>query len=227
VIPRLVQSVIAGADVAVESYTLLIVDDDESILSLLHDLLACDRRYHIAAANDPRAAWKLLQDKPFDLLITDYRMPDMTGLELIRGARRMHPDLIGILVTGFGWPDVAVEAAEAGAHDLILKPLTVGEVRVRVRNACERIRLIRENRRCQRELEQAMRAGARDAQQTTVSEAITGIGLFPSNPSPVLKGSRREEQILDQLERLGRLYQTGLLTKEEFVLSKSKLLGRT
>lgn len=210
-----------------ESYALLIVDDDESILLLLHDVLACDQRYRIAAANDPRAAWKLLQDKPFDLLITDYRMPDMTGLELIRGARRMHPDLIGILVTGFGWPDVAVEAAEAGAYDLILKPLTIGEVRVRVRNACERIGLIRENRRCQRELEQAMRGGARDAQQTAVSSTITGIGLFPPNPSPVLKGPRREEQILVQLERLGKLYQTGLLTKEEFVLSKGKLLGRT
>ncbi len=154
-------------------------------------------------------------------------MPQITGLDLIREARRLHPGLIGILVTGFAWPDAATEVTEAGAYDLMLKPLNMGEVRVRIRNACERIRLIRDNRRYQREREQAMPEVARGAQVMRSAEPMTEIGLFPPHPSPPARGLRKEDQVLDQLERLGRLYQMGLLTKEEFVLSKSKLFSRT
>lgn len=209
-----------------DSYSLLIVDDDESILSLLHDLLTYEERYRITVAADPRAAMDVLRRGPFDLIITDYRMPAMTGLDLIREARCLYPDMIGILVTGLAWPDAADEAGKAGAYDLIPKPLNMAEVRVTVRNACERIRLIRENRRCQRELERMMCVAARDDQPILPSEAIVEMGLFPPSPSPVVARMRKGEQMPDQLEKLGRLYQAGLLTKEEFDLSKKKLIGR-
>lgn len=210
-----------------EPYSLLIVDDDELIMSLLRDLLAREERYRIATTPDPREALTLLRAGPFDLLITDYRMPEMTGLDLIREARRLHRDLIGILITGFAWPDAAAEATEAGAYDLMLKPLNIGEVRVTVRNACERIRLVRDNRRYQSELEQARAEGARGAEAEGLSAPIAEIGLFPPTPAPAGKGPKKEEQVLDQLERLGKLYQMGLLTKDEFILRKARLLSRT
>lgn len=210
-----------------EPYSLLIVDDDELIISLLRDLLAREERYRISTTPDPREALTLLRAGPFDLLITDYRMPEVTGLGLIREARRLHRDLIGILITGFAWPDAAAEATEAGAYDLMLKPLNIGEVRITVRNACERIRLVRENRRYQSELEQARAEGALGAEAEGPSAPIAEIGLFPPTPSPVGKGPKKEEQVLDQLERLGKLYQMGLLTKDEFILRKARLLSRT
>lgn len=216
----------AESDPSTDSYSLLIVDDDELILSLLHDLLTYEERYRMTIAADPRAAIDVLRREPFDLIITDYRMPAMTGLDLIREARRLYPDVIGILVTGLAWPDVADEAGKAGAYDLIPKPLNMAEVRVTVRNACERIRLIRDNRRCQRELERMMCVAARDDQSIVPSEAIMEMGLFPPSPSPAVTRMRKGEQMPDQLEKLGRLYQTGLLTKEEFDLSKKKLIGR-
>lgn len=222
-----VHRAIAEGGSPTESYSLLIVDDDESIVLLLHDLLTYEEQYRVTVATDPRAALELLRSEPFDLLITDYRMPGMTGLDLIGEARRLNPDIIGILVTGFVWPDAAAEAGKAGAYDLMPKPLNMGEVRVTVRNACERIRLVRENRRYQRELEQAMRIAARDERPMLPSETIAEIGLFPPGPPPAAGRMRKGEQVPDQLERLGRLYQTGLLSKEEFDLSKKKLLGRT
>lgn len=219
-----------------EPFSLLIVDDDRQILSLLCDLLAQDVRYQIATAADPREALTLLRAGPCDLLITDYRMPEMTGLDLIREARCLHPDLMGILITGFAWPEAAAEAAESGAYDLMLKPLNIWEVRIRVKNACERIRLGRENRRYQSELEQARAEGARGAglpphalsgETGGRSEPITEIGLFPPTLSPTTRRSQKEAQVLDQLERLGKLYQMGLLTKEEFILRKARLFSRT
>lgn len=220
-------SSIEGVDDPEELFSLLIVDDDEQILSLLHDLLARERRYRISTAPDPREALTLLRAGPFDLLITDYRMPEMTGLDLIREARHLHPDLMGILITGFAWPDAAAEVAEAGVYDLMLKPLNIGEVRVRVRNACERFRLVRENRHYQSELEQARAEGVRGVETAESSAPIAEIGLFPPTASPTSKGPKKEEQVLDQLERLGKLYQTGLLTKEEFSVRKARLLSRT
>lgn len=202
-----------------EPFSLLVVDDDRQILSLLCDLLVQEARYQIATAADPREALTLLRAGPFDLLITDYRMPEMTGLDLIREARCLHPDLMGILITGFAWPEAAAEAAESGAYDLMLKPLNIWEVRIRVRNACERIRLGRENRRYQSELEQARTEGR--------SEPITEIGLFPPTLSPTTRRPQKEAQVLDQLDRLGKLYQMGLLTKEEFFLRKAGLFSRT
>ena len=229
-------SSIEGVGDPAELFSLLIVDDDEQILALLHDLLARERRYRISTAPDPREALALLRAGPFDLLITDYRMPEMTGLDLIREARHLHPDLMGILITGFAWPDAAAGVAEAGVYDLMLKPLNIGEVRVRVRNACERFRLVRENRRYQSELEQARAEGVRGvglsphalSGETEESSApIAEIGLFPPTASSTSRGPKKEEQVLDQLERLGKLYQAGLLTKEEFSIRKARLLSRT
>lgn len=210
-----------------DSNPLLIVDDDEMVLSLLCDVLSRENRYRISTATVPRKALELLRNEPFDLMITDYRMPEMTGLDLIREAKRLYPDLIAILITGFVWPDVASEATEVGAYDLMLKPLNIDEIRITIRNACERINLVREIRRYQRELNQVMRKGPPVGQGTRPAESITEIGLFPPHLSPVTRGSQKKEQILEQLERLGKLYQMGLLTKEEFIVSKSRLFDRS
>jgi YesN/AraC family two-component response regulator len=218
---------IEGVSDPAKPNSLLIVDDDEMILSLLCDVLSREDRYRISTATVARKALELLRDEPFDLLITDYRMPEMTGLDLIREAKRLHPDLIAILITGFVWPDVASEATEAGAYDLMFKPLNIGEIRITIRNACERINLIRAIHRYQRELEQTTRKGSPTAHGTRPAESMTEIGLFPPHLSPVTRGSQKKEQILEQLERLGKLYQIGLLTKEEFIVSKSRLFDRS
>lgn len=211
---------------SLESYSLLIVDDDETILSLLCDIPAPQDQYRIVTATDPRSALELLRVESFDLLITDYRMPEMTGLDLIREARQMHADLSAILITGFAWSDVASQVAEVGVYDLMLKPLNLGEVRLTIRNACERIRLIREIRRYQCEPGQTIREDAPIEQRMESAKPMTEFGLFPPNLVPVAKGSQKGERALDHLERLGKLYQMGLLTKEEFALSKNRLFGR-
>lgn len=206
-----------------DEFWLLIVDDDEQILLLLGKLLAEEEGYRISTASDPGKALDLLRALPFDLLVADHRMPEMTGIELICHAKRLHPDLIAILITGFAGPDVTVEAAEAGAYDVMLKPLNLGVVRVRVRNALERIRLLREIRRYRSELEQARQGAVRDATAKNFSDPMARIEL--SSPALLSRGGVRneEQRALDQLERLGKLYQMGLLAEEEFLLKKAKL----
>lgn len=206
------------------TFSLLIVDDDEQVLNVLARLLA-EEGYHISTASDPLTALNLLRASPFDLLITDYQMPEMTGLELIRDARQLYPDLAAILITGFAMPDATVEAAEPGAYDVMFKPLKLAEVRLRIRNALDRLRLQREVQTYRSALEQARGdAGIQaEAERTQVPEPRPEF--FPPGPFPPRRPPNGEA-VLDQLERLAKLYQMGLVTLEEFEQLKVKLLKR-
>ena len=210
----------------VETCSLLIVDDDEQILEVLAKLLA-EEGYQVSTASDPLTALELLRASPIDVLIADYRMPGMTGLELIRDARRVQSDLTAILITGFAAPDATIEAAESGTYDLMFKPLNMAEVRLRLRNALERLRLLREVRQYRDALEQARRSAGQEAVAVAVRSKIMSprTELLPpdaSAPRPFPKG----ESVLSQLERIAKLYQIGLVTKEEFARQKVKFLSR-
>lgn len=206
------------------TYSLLIVDDDEQILKVLARLLA-DEGYHVSTASDPRAAYSMLRASSFDLLITDYRMPEMTGLELIRDARLLHPDLAAILITGFAVPDASVEAAEPGAYDLMFKPLKLAEVRLRIRNMLERLRLLREVQAYRGALEQARGSAGSPAEAERPEVMESRPELFPPSAFPPRR-PLSGEAALDQLERLAKLHQMGLVTLEEFEAQKVKLLRR-
>lgn len=206
------------------TFSLLIVDDDEQILNILARLLT-DEGYQVSTASDPLTALDLLRASPFDLLITDYRMPEMTGLELIRDARLLRPDLAAILISGFAVPDATVEAAEPGAYDVMFKPLKLVEVRLRIRNALERLRLLRAVHAYRSTIEQARGDAAVEAEVEPIQAQELRPALFPPGPFPPRR-PLNGEAVLDQLERLAKLYQMGLVTLEEFEQQKVKLLKR-
>lgn len=216
-------SVTVASKERMDTFSLLIVDDDAQILNVLARLLA-EEEYHISTASDPLTALDLLRASPFDLLITDYQMPEMTGLELIRDARLLHPDLTAILITGFDMPDATIEATEPGAYDVMFKPLRLAEVRLRIKNALERLRLQREVQALRSAREQTRKdIGVQVEGEPT--QAPKSRSEFPTGPFPPRRLSNGEA-ILDQLERLAKLYQMGLVTLEEFEQLKVKLLKR-
>lgn len=206
------------------TFSLLIVDDDEQILNVLARLLA-EEGYQISTASDPLTALNLLSASRFDLLITDYRMPEMTGLELIRDAKRLHPDLAAILISGFAVPDATVEAAEPGAYDVMFKPLKLVEVRLRIRNALERLRLARVVAAYRSAIEQARGDVVLQAEVEPTQAAELRPELFPPGPFPPRRPPNGQA-VLDQLERIAKLYQMGLVTLDEFEQQKIKLLKR-
>lgn len=207
-----------------DTASLLIVDDDEQILNVLARLLG-EEGYHISTASDPLTALNLLRTRSFDLLITDYRMPEMTGLELIRDARILHPDLVAILITGFAVPDATLEAAEPGPYDMMFKPLKLAEVRLRVRNALEWLRLQREVQGLRSAPEQTSADVGVQARAERTKAPVPSPEFFPPASFPPRRPPNGEA-VLDQLERLAKLYQMGLVTLEEVEQLKMKLLKR-
>jgi len=100
---------------------LLLVEDKDSFRRLLSQALE-GSVWKVRAVPDPQEALRALEANPFHVLVTDLRLPGMTGLELIRRARRMHPTLRVVLMSAFGEPRDIVEAMRLGADDFLPKP---------------------------------------------------------------------------------------------------------
>src|SRR3954463_1544745 len=123
----------------------LVVDDERSMRELLSIVLRRDG-YEVLIAEDGAAGLELLKHQRVDILITDIRMPQMNGVDLLREAKRISPDIVSIVMTAFATTETAVEALRLGAADYVTKSKdTAAELRVRVNRELERKRLPQEN----------------------------------------------------------------------------------
>ncbi len=132
---------------------ILIVDDEQSYRQLLSLVFETDGN-NIRTAMNGRQALELLQAEPADIIISDVKMPDMDGIEMLRAVRETLPDIGVVLMTAFASVETAREAFKLGADDFITKPFDVEELKLIVRKTLEKQALIDENRafkRAQRE----------------------------------------------------------------------------
>jgi DNA-binding response OmpR family regulator len=111
-----------------------VADDEEPIRDLLARALAL-AEYEVEAAPDGRAALDRLRVAPFDLLITDLKMPGLGGLDLVREARRLAPDLPIVIITGFSTEAAAIEALNLGVAGYLTKPFRVQKILATVAKA--------------------------------------------------------------------------------------------
>lgn len=118
---------------------ILVVDDDRAISHMLTILLG-DLGHTFATASNGREAWALLSEQPFDMVVSDWRMPEMNGIELCRRIRQRNDShyVYVILCTGNNQKSDFVEGMEAGADDFVAKPVDIADLRMRIR-AAERI----------------------------------------------------------------------------------------
>jgi two-component system response regulator PilR (NtrC family) len=123
----------------------LVVDDERSMRELLTIVLKRDG-HDVLVADDGARAIELLKKQRVDILITDIRMPQVSGVDVLREAKRIDPEIISIVMTAFASTDTAVEALRLGAADYVHKsPSAANELRLRVRKELERKQLQREN----------------------------------------------------------------------------------
>jgi two-component system, NtrC family, response regulator PilR len=123
---------------------ILVVDDERSMRELLAIVLRREG-YEVLLAENGRAAIGLLEREPVDLLISDIKMPDMSGVEVLRAAKSIDPDILGIMITAFASTDTAVEAMRLGACDYLSKPFDIDLLKMKVREKIENRQLRQEN----------------------------------------------------------------------------------
>jgi DNA-binding NtrC family response regulator len=111
----------------------LVVDDKESVLELMASILG--EAYEVTTTPDPLAAVTFLEQRPFDVVLTDVRMPGMSGFDLLGAARRCGADATVVMMTGFASIPDAVGAIRNGAFDYVSKPLEADEISLVVARA--------------------------------------------------------------------------------------------
>jgi response regulator RpfG family c-di-GMP phosphodiesterase len=135
---------------------ILIVDDEANVRSLLRSHL---EKAGVECISSPDAfdALDRIKDERFSLVISDIMMPGMSGMELLRLAKRQDPETAFIMITGFMDLNTAIDSLRTGAFDFITKPFELTAIQRAVNRALERRRLLIENRYYQEELERKVR----------------------------------------------------------------------
>jgi DNA-binding NtrC family response regulator len=131
---------------------LLIVDDEQGMRQLL--TIVFERAGHrVRAAENGRRALELLREEPAELIISDVKMPDIGGIELLRSARELLPDVAIVMMTAFATVETAREAFKLGADDFIQKPFDIEEMKILIAKILEKLALKQENEQLKTEVE--------------------------------------------------------------------------
>lgn len=137
-----------------EKYNILLVDDEENVLNALTRVLK-NAEYKIFRAVDGEEAMKLAKNHFCDLIICDYKLPGINGIELLEKVKEFNPDVLSILLTAHADLDMAVEAInKAVLYKFILKPWDNESLRLTVLRALEQRGLAFKNQQLSKEIEQ-------------------------------------------------------------------------
>ncbi|MBM3324162.1 MAG: sigma-54-dependent Fis family transcriptional regulator [Calditrichaeota bacterium] len=167
---------------------ILVVDDEESMREFLNVVLSKEG-YSVYAVGSGKEALEALAQDNFALLISDLRMPEMSGLELVALARKRHPQLAVIVITAFASLESAIEALRLGASDYIMKPFQVDEILLVVAKACEQLDLRRENQSLREQLRHRadrLQIIAESPRMKKILEVVKRIG--PSDATILITG---------------------------------------
>ncbi|MBZ5569835.1 MAG: sigma-54 dependent transcriptional regulator [Acidobacteriia bacterium] len=124
------------------SQYVLVIDDDEAVLQSCETILE-DGGYRVALASTPEAGLELIRDNSFDLVLLDFKLPGMNGLEVLERTCKIDPDLVVIMFTGYGTFESAVKAVKKGAFNYIGKPFTSAQLLTEIEKGLEHRRRLR------------------------------------------------------------------------------------
>ncbi|MGH2472472.1 MAG: ATP-binding protein [Candidatus Limnocylindria bacterium] len=159
-----------------EQPKVLVVDDEESVVVTIKAILQLDG-YSVATTTSGVQARAMVRDVEYDLVLTDLRLEDGDGLDVLKAVRERFPETVTIMLTGYASLESAIQALRAGAYDYLVKPSEVEELRATVARGLERRRLGQELRVRVAELERANReiADLNESLQRRIDEATAEL----------------------------------------------------
>jgi CheY-like chemotaxis protein len=119
----------SGSTSALRAWRILVVDDEALVALTLQDGLSKLLGGEVTAATSGEQALQLIRQQPFDLLITDYRMPNMNGITLVERAHEMYPGLLSVMITADPSDELRDQATHGSIQCILHKPITLTELR--------------------------------------------------------------------------------------------------
>jgi len=166
----------------------LVVDDEISMREFLEIMLS-QEGYEVSVASTGEEGFRMFREGEPDVIVTDVKMPGMSGLDLIREIHSVNPHVPIIAITAYASAGDALRAVREGAYDYLSKPFQVEDLRIVIRNALETKRLRRENLDLRRTLDERTRFGEIVGQSTEMMEIFDLIDrVAPSKASVLILG---------------------------------------
>ena len=164
---------------------ILIVDDEKSLLDLL-SVVFKKEGYGVRTASSGVQARDILEKEPVDLVITDIKMPQTSGMDVLKFAKGLDPEIPVILITAYGSIKQAIDALKAGALDYVVKPFDVEELKILVARGLEKVHLKQENILLKRDLKDRYGFEKMVGKSRTMHEIYTLIEKVATTDSTVL-----------------------------------------
>lgn len=229
-----------------DKFRILIVDDDDLVLELMKHVARRNPDLAVEPTTDAARAieWIRTREQPFHIVVSDLVMPQFSGIDVLRAARMRSPDTLGIIVTGFGDQQSTAEAIKLGISNYLRKPFRREELELALTNATAHFHLrqsyerakARHERRLAERTEQERRLaelqrearemGERLAEYREQEEDTSRFAKALANARQSGPGDARSAPVLNQLNDLGRLYQSRQISVEEFHTMRKSLLDK-
>jgi two-component system NtrC family response regulator len=165
--------------------TILVVDDEPAQRELLGGFLA-KRGWSIALAAGGAEALAILRRTAVHLVLADYRMPDLSGIELLKASKQLNPEVPVVLITAYGSIASAVEAMKAGAYDYLTKPIELDELVYLIDRVTERRQLLTEVQELRTQLRERFRVEGIIGDSGPMQEVLSLVARVAPTPSTVL-----------------------------------------
>jgi two-component system NtrC family response regulator len=168
--------------------TILIVDDEKNYLLILSAVLE-EEGFEVLTALSGREALDIQKTSDLDLILTDMKMPEMDGIELLENLKAVNPDIPVIVMTAHGTVDKAVEAMQKGAYTYVLKPFDNERLIIYVKKAAAMYQVVKENRRLRDAVESQYRFGNIIGKSKAMSDVFETVKkVAPSNATVLIEG---------------------------------------
>ena len=216
-----------------------IAEDDDEFRETLGKSLVQETREIRLFSDGGELVEFLKKDRSFDIIIADLLMPGADGLHVLEKSKKYNPDGVVIIMTGYASLDTAIQAIRGGAYDYIRKPFKLDEIEIIVKNACEKIALVRENRRLLQRLKETMGEMKEISRpQAKVPESrdslspldldykISEMDLLLKQMVPSdydFKGREHREKTYQEVKKLIEYRREGFLNETEFLSMKDML----
>jgi two-component system NtrC family response regulator len=164
---------------------ILVVDDEAPQRELICGFLQ-KRGFVVTEAEGGERAREIIRQAPFDLVLTDQKMPNFSGLDLLRFVRSVNPETAVILMTAYGSIETAVAAIKDGATDYLTKPLNLDELLHKMRQVCEWRRLYSENRELREALQERHRIEGIIGESGQMMEVLSLVHRVAASEATVL-----------------------------------------
>lgn len=154
-----------------KNYSILIIDDEKSQREILSGFLS-KKGYDVYSAESGSQGLKIVKDKTIDIILSDFKMPEMTGIEILEQVSLINPEISFVIITAYGTVENAVRAMQLGAVDYISKPVNLDELEILLDRIVENKNLISENQLLREQLQEKNRISSIISQSSKMEEVI-------------------------------------------------------